>query len=143
MRDFGLNKKVVVEVKGTQTVGEMSDTMEVITPGSYNYKNGVAYVMYEEYNDESKEPLKNMLKIADDSVELVKRGEYNVNMLFSLNGENVSYYNTPFGQILVGILTESIEITGDDEVVVINIKYRLTMNGEYASDNEIQVTVKN
>ncbi len=143
MKDFGLNKKIVVEVKGTQTVGDMSDTMEIITPGTYNYKNGISYILYEEYNDETKSPLKNMIKIGDKGVELVKRGEYNVNMVFSTTNESVSYYNTPFGQILIGIITEDISIAEEAEKIVIRINYRLTMNGEYASDNEISITVKN
>ena len=143
MRNFGLNRNVVVEVKGTQHVGGMSDTMEVITTGTYDYKNGVSYIMYEEYNDETKAPLKNMIKIYDDRIELVKRGEYNVNMTFSYEKENLSYYNTPFGQILIGIATEFMEIRGDEKKVVVDIKYKLTMNGEYASDNEICIIVKN
>ena len=143
MRDFKLNDKVIVEVKGTQTVGDMSDTMEVITPGTYSYRNGVCYILYQEYNEETAQPIKNMIKVTDDSIELVKRGEYNVNMVFVASGENLSYYNTPYGQILIGIITESMKITGEDDKVVISIKYKLTMNGEYASDNEIQITVKN
>ncbi len=143
MRDFGLKDKVIVEVKGTQTVGDMSDTMEVVTPGTYNYKNGICYVLYQEYNEETKQPIKNMIKVTDDSVELVKRGEYNVNMVFGGEGENLSYYNTPYGQILIGIITESIKINGDDDKVVISIEYKLTMNGEHASDNRIEITVKN
>lgn len=146
MRDFELNSNIIVEVKGTQTVGDMSDTMEVITAGTYNYRNGTCYIMYQEYNEESKKPTKNMLKISDDRVELVKRGEYNVNMMFGSDGENLSYYNTPFGQILIGIITENINIhseIGDKKSTVINIKYKLTMNGEYASDNEINIKVRN
>lgn len=146
MRDFELNNNVIVEVKGTQTVGEMSDTMEVITPGTYSYRNGTCYVMYHEYNEESKQPIKNLLKIGDDKIELVKRGEYNVNMVFGSEGESLSYYNTPFGQILIGIITENVNIhseIGDEKSAVINIKYKLTMNGEYASDNEINIVVRN
>ena len=143
MKDFGLNKDVIVEVKGTQHVGDMSDTMEVVTPGTYNYKNGVCYVMYEEYNDETKAPIKNMIKIYDDKIELVKRGEYNVNMMFSYEKENLAYYNTPFGQILIGIATEFMEVRGGETEVVLDIKYKLTMNGEYASDNEILIKIKN
>ncbi len=146
MRDFELNKNIIVEVKGTQTVGDMSDTMEVITPGTYDYKNETCYIMYTEYNEESKQPVKNLIKISDEKVELVKRGEYNVNMVFGGDSENLSYYNTPFGQILVGIITESINVhseIGDEKKTVINIKYKLTMNGEYASDNEIEIVARN
>ncbi len=142
MKDFELDKNVIVSVKGTQTVGEMSDSMEVTTTGIYAYKNGVSYITYEEYDEETKKPIKNMIKVLDEKIELVKRGEYNVNMIFGKGEENLSYYSTPFGQILVGIMTESMEVRVDDGIAQITIKYRLTMNGEYASDNEIQVTVR-
>ena len=143
MRDFGLDKNVVVSVKGTQKVGEMNDSMEVTTTGSYTYKNGVSYITYQEYDEETKQPIKNMIKIMDGKIELVKRGEYNVNMVFGMGEENLSYYSTPFGQILVGIMTESMEVEIGEGIAVISIKYKLTMNGEYASDNEIEVRVKN
>ena len=142
MRDFGLNKDVVVEVKGTQSVGDMSDTLEVITPGTYNYKNGTCYVMYHEYPEDAKEPVKTMLKITDDKIEMIKRGEYNVNMVFGDGSENLAYYNTPFGQLLIGIVTKSMKIEGEDNRVKISIEYMLTMNGEYASDNEIEIVVR-
>lgn len=142
MNDFGFSNNVIIEVKGTQSAGDMYDSMEIITPGTYNYRNGVCYIMYHEYNEGSKTPVKNMIKITDDKIELVKRGEYNVNMVFGDGKENTSCYKTPFGEIFIGILTRSKQIVFLDDKLTIDIKYRLSMNGEYASDNEIRIIVK-
>ena len=61
---------------------------------------------------------------------------------FGDGSENLTYYNTPFGQILIGVVTKSMYIKGDVDRVKISIEYMLTMNGEYASDNVIEIVVR-
>ena len=51
-----MTKDILVRVRGTQTIGEEEDTVEMITPGTYYDKNGKQYFIYDESLDETGEP---------------------------------------------------------------------------------------
>ena len=50
-----------------------------------------------------KESTRNMIKVRDNYMELTKKGAVNVHMIFEKNKKNITYYNTPYGSLLVGI----------------------------------------
>lgn len=51
--EFYMTKDILVRVRGTQTIGEEEDTVEMITPGTYYEKNGKQYFIYDESLDET------------------------------------------------------------------------------------------
>lgn len=143
MKDLGFDKEVVVEVKGIQQIGEERDTTEILTNGVYYHRNKICYILYDEFFEENSEPVKNIIKITDSSIELTKKGLYNVTMTFDTERESLSYYNTPYGQMLIGISTEEIILETTDTEAIIKIIYQLIINGEHASDNIIEIKVRN
>ena len=54
--EFYMTKDILVRVRGTRTIGEEEDTVEMITPGTYYEKNGKQYFIYDESLDETGEP---------------------------------------------------------------------------------------
>ena len=69
-----MTKDILVRVRGTQTIGEEEDTVEMITPGTYYEKNGKQYFIYDESLDETGEPTHNTVKIMENRIEVTKRG---------------------------------------------------------------------
>ena len=84
---------------------------------------------------------KNLLKLSPDLVELSKKGYSNVNMVFETGKKTVTYYNTPFGNLLIGIYTTNIKITEKEEGLIATIQYSLEMNYEHVSDCNITIKV--
>ena len=59
-----MTKDVLLSIKGLQIgENEQNDTIEVISPGDYYFRNGKHFFMYEEVMEGQKESTRNMIKI--------------------------------------------------------------------------------
>ena len=65
----------------------------------------------------------------------------NVHMVFQENKKNLTSYNTPFGQILIGIDTKKIQIEEGQENIVVDVDYALDVNYEFLSDCHITINI--
>lgn len=136
-----MTKDVLVAIAGLQYELESEEPIEVITAGQYFCKNEKHYVLYDEILDESNEVCKNRIKIGTDMVEILKSGASNVHMVFELGKKNLTYYNTPFGSLLIGIDTTKIVCSESEEAIELNIEYGLEVNYSHVSDCSITVKV--
>lgn len=136
-----MTKDVLVAIAGLQYELESEEPIEVITAGQYFCKNEKHYVLYDEILDERNEICKNKIKIGTDMVEILKSGASNVHMVFELGKKNLTYYNTPFGSLLIGIDTTKIVCSESEEAIELNIEYGLEVNYSHVSDCSITVKV--
>ena len=85
-----MTKDILVSISGLQVSPEMeSDTVEVISPGEYYYRNDKHFVVYEEAIDGKTETVKNMVKLSKDCVEVTKKGPARIHMIFEKNKKNM------------------------------------------------------
>ena len=93
-----MTKDVLLSIKGLQIgENEQNDTIEVISPGDYYFRNGKHFFMYEEVMEGQKESTRNMIKVRDNYMELTKKGAVNVHMIFEKNGKKYEKKNI-FGE---------------------------------------------
>lgn len=139
-----MTKEVLLTLRGLQfdQREENADKIETVTVGDYYKKNDKHYVVYEEVTEGFDRPTKNRLKIGRSMVELSRNGLINVHMVFQENKKNMSNYNTPFGQILVGIDTKKIVVEEKEDVVVADVDYALDINYEFLSDCHIRIEIR-
>lgn len=137
-----MTKDVLINVSGLQIDLDSNENVEIITRGQYYLRNNHQFIVYDEYlDDTSKEVTKNTLKITPDSIELTKRGVANVHMVFEKNKETVTYYDTPFGSLLMGITTSDIKVHETNELINIIINYGLSINYNHVTDCNINIKV--
>ena len=115
---------------------EENEPIEVITPASYYWKNGKHYILYDEVMEGIPGVVKNKIKITgEDSMEIMKSG-------FEKNQMNVTYYDTPYGQLHVGIHTRKLDVNVDDERIDIAVEYGLDVNHEATADCRIAMSIR-
>lgn len=139
-----MTKDVLVSIKGLQFESGNDEAVEMIAPGEYYLHNGKHYVLYEEIMEDvdgEHELSKNTLKISKGQVEILKKGGSNVHMVFAENQKNTTFYTTPFGQLLIGIYTNYIEVKEKEEVIQVKLKYDLEINQSFISDCEITIII--
>ena len=143
-----MTKDVLVSISGMHmdVVSGMTDPdnepIEVVTPASYYCKNGKHYVIYDEVVEGVSGTIKNKIKITGtDSVEIMKTGISNAHMVFEKNKKNLTYYQTPYGQMLVGVNTRSMEISVTDDNIGISVDYELDINHEPLADCKIKMEI--
>lgn len=139
-----MTKEVILTLQGLQfdQREEDADKIEMVTVGDYFKKNDRHYVVYEEITEGFEQPTKNRLKFSDHMVELTRNGLVNVHMVFQENKKNMSNYNTPFGQILVGIDTKRVCIEEKEDNIVVDVDYALDINYEFLSDCHIKIDIR-
>lgn len=118
-----------------------ADKIETVTVGDYYKKNGKHYVVYEEVTEGFEQTTKNRLKISENMLELSRNGLINMHMVFQENKKNLTNYNTPFGQILIGIDTKKIQIQEQADKIVVDVDYALDINYEFLSDCHIKINI--
>lgn len=136
-----MTKDVILRVQGLQLVpGDTDEVIEMIAPGTYFYKEGTHLFMYEEVMEGYSGTTRNIIKVSENYMELTKRGTVNVHMLFESGKQNVTYYYTPFGSLLIGINARSVTVTESGEEVTVEVCYTLAINNQHLADCRMKLT---
>ncbi len=133
-------KDVLVSVKGTQVMGEESDSIEVITSGTWYEKNGKQFLIYEETFEDMKQTTKNTVKISPDIVEVTKRGVVESKMVYENGKKHMANYMTPMGLIVLGITTKSLFVEANEDKLCMELTYAMEMNGAFVSNSTLEIT---
>ena len=137
-----MTKDVLISISGLQFEDEDNEPIEVVTSGNYYFKNNKHYIIYDEYIDDAElEVTKNMMIISKDKISLSKSGPASVNMLFEPGRDTETYYNTPFGSLVIGLSNSKINATHEDNLIDVNIQYDLSINYSHVSNCNICLKV--
>ena len=138
-----MTKEVLVTISGLQFSPETeSESVELITSGSYYKKNGKHYIIYDEVNEGFSETTRNIIKLNDDFMDITRRGVSNVHMMFEKNRKNVTYYYTPYGSLLIGIDAKSVDVQETENDIHVKVNYELEVNYEHMADCSITMNIK-
>lgn len=138
-----MKEKVFVKVKGLQFANgqEEEDIIEVINVGRYRIINGSEYVKYDEVYEESTQKSTNTIKISEKCVEITKKGLVTAHMSFVEGEKTMTFYDTPYGSIYLGIFAQNIQIERDEDDIRIAIDYSIDMNYEKVADSHIDIEI--
>ena len=118
------------------------DEIEVVTPANYYCRNGKHYIIYDEVLEGMAGTVRNKIKITGtDAVEIMKSGLSSSHMVFEKNKKNLTYYKTPYVQMLVGVNTRNMEIRVEDDKIGVQVDYELDVNHEPLADCKIKMNI--
>ena len=138
-----MTKEVFLFLKGLQVeTDEEAQELETITAADYYRKNGSHYVLYEEMTEGFTEKTKNRIKFSDNYLEVTKKGLINVHMIFEENKKNITSYMTPYGNIIIGIDTESVLIEESEECIRVEVDYSLEANYQHLTDCRMKMEIR-
>ena len=112
-----MTKDVLVTVRGLQMTPDGDDTIEVTTTGKYYEKDG-------------------------KPVSVSKKGLINAQMNFEKENKLVSVYETPYGQMEMGVYTTGICLDERDDFLELKLEYLLEINNQHVSDSEILLQIR-
>jgi len=119
-----------------------NEPIRVITPATYYYKNDKHYVIYDEVVEGMPGTIRNKVRIADDKLEIMKSGLSNTHMVFEKDKMNITQYETPYGDLLVGTHTKDMQVDVTDEKIDVRVNYALDVNSETIADCNIEMNIK-
>ena len=137
-----MTKDVLVKISGLQFAEDQDNgPVEIITTGNYYKKNGKHYILYDEVQEGFDGVTKSVIKVNDDFLDVNKKGVTNVHMMFEKNKKNMSYYNTPFGNLLVGINATDVKVNETEDNIDIKVDYQLEVNYEHLAECSISMNL--
>lgn len=142
-----MTKDVLISISGLQMdvleEEKEYESIEVVAPANYFLKNGKHYILFDEVTEGIPGITKNRIKITgEDALEVMKSGVSNVHMVFEKNKKNLTYYQTPYGQLLIGIHTKEMEVEVSEDNINVKVGYILDVNHEPLADCQIRINVK-
>ncbi len=137
-----MEKEVLVSISGLQFTEDNKEALEMITVGDYYKRNGKHYLLFDEAMEGFEGITKNMIKFNDHMVDITKKGVTNVHMVFEEKQKNMTYYDTPFGNLLIGLSTNRVDVREEEDAIDIKIDYSLDINYEFVSDCKISICLK-
>lgn len=141
-----MTKDVIVSISGLQYVigagNQEPEPVEVVMAGQYYKKNEKHYLIYDEMMAGFESSTRNIMKFDEKKMEVRKKGLINVQMIFEENKKNVSYYQTPFGMVNMGVAATRIKIDEQDDIIYVLVDYALDMNESYVADCTIAMTIQ-
>lgn len=137
-----MTREVMINIQGVGQIDPAEET-KMSAVAQYYQKNGSHYVIYDETDKENGANCKNIIKFRENYLEVTRKGDYNVHMLFEKNKKNISNYGTPFGTLIIGINTKQMEIREEAEQIAIQADYELDINDEHVAGCRINIDINN
>ena len=137
-----MTKEVIVSIKGLQEMSaENGDSVEMVSTGQYRYEKDQHIIQYEEIDEENQEITHVTIVIGKDFVEIIKSGQNNVQMMFQEEQKTTSCYQTPFGDLTVGMDTTKVSIEEQENEISVALEYGLDMNYSHVADCTITIRI--
>ena len=138
-----MDDNYLITVLGTQEVDGESDSIEVITTGDYRREGGKVTITYPEFSEEDPNIRTDTTVIYDgDKLSIERRGEMSSRLMLEKGRRHRCLYDTPMGQMMIGIFTDSISAELDEGGGTIRASYQLDFNNSAVSHNEFNITIK-
>ena len=136
-------KKVLVKVKGTQSVDGESAVIELTTEGTLREFEGDYIVTYSDDPTESGEKTKTQLTIQKNgTVILDRRGDLNSRLIITQGERNNCLYSIPQGSMTLGIYGKEVKSNITSFGGTLKMVYSIDMNLQPLSDNEVEIFVE-
>ena len=138
-----MKKDVMISIKGLQKFeGVDQDMVELVTPGVLSTVAGGDNLSYRETEITGLQGTITSFQVFPEQVSMVRMGTVCLQMVFEQGRRHYSVYETPYGNMSVGVRTEKMHNTLGESVGQIDIKYDIEIDLAMAVSNEFHINVR-
>ena len=137
-----MTKDELITISGIQMMDEEDSDVEMIVRGDYYQKNGKHYIIYDEVMEGFEGKVKNVIKISQVGMDIIKKGSVSTHMTFKKNERNSTCYATTMGDLMIGICTNQVQVEENDDLLRVAVEYSLDINYEHVSECNIMLSVQ-
>ncbi len=133
----------IITIGDYHKVDGQTESSELTTTAEIYGKADDYYIIYNEQGEEL-QGCKTTVHVENaSSVTVTRTGAYNTEMKMEKGKRTICAYNTPAGQIMMGVYTSSISSQyTEKKKTVLDFSYTLDFNNELLSENRIKITAK-
>ena len=82
------------------------------------------------------------IKFRDHLLELTRQGTAEMHMIFEENKRHMIPYNTPYGQLMLGIETGRVLVEEQEDQIHVTVEYTLDHEGEPLSESSLKIHIR-
>ncbi|MBE7039320.1 MAG: DUF1934 domain-containing protein [Ruminococcaceae bacterium] len=137
-----MESNVWIKLRGSQEIEGEEDSYELITEGTYKKENGRYIVSYEGSEITGYENTTTTLSVEKDNVSMLRTGALApTQMIFEKGNKYTGQYETPFGFLYVGVITNDMTVNVGDEGGNIELDYYVQFNDNDPVKNALSVEI--
>ncbi len=136
-------KKVLINIKGTQSYGEDTDTTSLTTEGEMELKDGICRLVYNESNlIGAQDVTSELLLEGNKKFSITRKGGLNSILTVETGKRHSCLYDSPQGSFVIGIFGETLSSNINETGGEIHAKYTIDVNSGLLSNNEMDIKVE-
>ena len=138
-----MQKQVIISIRGDQVFeGSEKDTTEFVTEGTLSSTQYGYLLEYDESALTGMEGTHTAFQIHSKSVALLRTGSFRSQMIFELGKKHYSPYNTPYGTMMIDIITSTLHNSITEEGGTLEITYAIEIEHQVAGENRFLISVR-
>ena len=139
-----MNREVELVLSGLHDAEGASDkdAVETAQTAQYFKRNDSHYLLYEEDIEGFDGTCKSRIKFRDNMLELTRQGAVEMHMIFEENKRHMIPYNTPYGQLMLGIETGRVLVEEQEDQIHVTVEYTLDHEGEPLSESCLKIHIR-
>lgn len=136
-----MEKKVLIEIFARREENGEAEDFEVVTCGKFSGDDSSYTVTYEELGD--LEGCVTTLEVKNgETILLIRRGDFNSQMMFENKRKHNCIYQTPYGNMNMGIYTSFIRSEIKNGTGELSFEYTIDLNGAPTGKNRMELKLK-
>jgi len=138
-----MNKKYLITIDGKHTAGKDVETVSLSTLGTFDARDGKFFITYEETEATGFAGDVTTFTVESENRATLERSGKTSSTLYMEKGQkHMCHYRTGAGNLVIGILADTIENQLTPKGGQVKLRYTLDLNSSVLSTNELNITVK-
>ena len=136
-------KQVLIKMTSIQVAEDDKNETELTTEGSFERLGNTWKISYEDSSATGVEGSVTTIEVDGSKMVSIERtGTSASNLMIEKGKKHYCLYDTPYGDMTVGIFTHQIQNHLNDAGGTLHFKYTVDINSAFMSDNEIYLDVQ-
>ena len=137
-----MRTNAVIRVVSKQRTENGDHQGEMSVLGRVTYEEDKSIIEYIENNEETGPEETTITVFANDTVSIVRNGQFSSEMTVEKNNRHLTFYRTPYGELTMGIYGNKVEWSRDDAGAVLKMRYSLDFNNGLISENTMIIYIE-
>lgn len=138
-----MRKEVVLTISGTQYApGQKPETIELVTEGTLEFRDGGWDICYEESDLTGMEGVSTTFRLEPGQVTLLRTGKLRSEMVFRQGVPHESLYQMEFGALMLTVCAQMIEAQIGEKGGMVDLQYAIAIENTDAGFVEYHLEAK-
>lgn len=136
-----MKKDAVIRIVSMQKTENGDNKGEMTVMGTVTCEDGKSVIDYIENNEETGPEETTITVYDNNSVSIVRKGQFSSEMTVERNTRHLTFYRTPYGELTMGIYGNQVEWSADEGGAALKMRYTLDFNNGFVSENTMKIYI--